>query len=425
MNHYPPTNCRRVALLTPRYAPAIGGLEKHVQYLAQGIEDLYLNSETQTELEVFTLDPSVKSPTFEICNKVVVRRFPVRKAGNVDLFAPELIKWVAKHAHKYDLIHVQSYHTPLALQAAWLSLKTGLPLVITPHYHGTGHSPLRAALHIPYRLAGHFIMRQARQVIAVSQVEKDLLKQHFGAGLSVQVVPNGVVLPTSAPHTHTADLGLISIDADTDADNEKAKKTHLLSVGRLEKYKQVDKLILAMRHLPQNYELTIVGEGEDRARLEKLIESCGLQSKINLIGRVQDARLEALYRRSDLFITLSRHEAFGLTLLEAAISGTAVLASNIAAHAEVMCYLPDGYCRLVEKEISPSHLARGIQAYPYQAKSGLSRENNLVANSKWNLPTWLQMAERTVRLYEDVLTPPNKVHDLSNSGSQTQEVGIL
>jgi phosphatidylinositol alpha-1,6-mannosyltransferase len=96
-----------------------------------------------------------------------------------------------------------------------------------------------------------------------------------------------------------------------------------LIVGRLssdERYKGHDALIdvwPAVRAAVPAAQLVVVGDGDDRGRLEALVASRGLSDAISFTGRVDDRALTALYARSAFFVMPSAREGFGLVYLEA------------------------------------------------------------------------------------------------------------
>lgn len=108
----------------------------------------------------------------------------------------------------------------------------------------------------------------------------------------------------------------------------------VLSVGRLsaaERYKGTDALLecwpQVVAHAP-SARLVIVGEGDDRARLEEKARAGPCAARIRFMGRLEAAALERLYRDCALFALPSTGEGFGLVFLEAMRAGRAVLAAH-------------------------------------------------------------------------------------------------
>lgn len=82
--------------------------------------------------------------------------------------------------------------------------------------------------------------------------------------------------------------------------------------------------------------LTIVGEGDDRPRLEALAHSTGAAGSIDFTGFVSAAELDALYERAALFALPSRGEGFGIVYLEAMAHALPCLASRHDAAGDVV-----------------------------------------------------------------------------------------
>ncbi len=122
--------------------------------------------------------------------------------------------------------------------------------------------------------------------------------------------------------------------------------------GRVREQKGHDRLVDALLPLLQRYpDYTLVFSGQlqdaDRAfyqrQVEKL-ESHGLGERMVYLGEVPFSELPGLFRAMHLVVALSRNEGFGLTVLEAMSSGTAVLASVAGAWPEIIRNGSDGYC---------------------------------------------------------------------------------
>ena len=107
-------------------------------------------------------------------------------------------------------------------------------------------------------------------------------------------------------------------------------EARLLAVGRLSYYKGHETLIEAVARVP-GARLVIVGEGELRARFQRLIRSYGVEARVHLGGALPDEQRDALLATCDVFClpSIERTEAFGLSQLEAMRYAIPVLASRI------------------------------------------------------------------------------------------------
>lgn len=104
----------------------------------------------------------------------------------------------------------------------------------------------------------------------------------------------------------------------------------VLSVGRLTYYKGHEFLAKAIKSL-DNIKVLIVGDGEQRDKLEKLVSSLGIENKVSVLGGQSEQELNALMESCDCLClpSIERTEAFGLVLLEAMRYGKSVIASDI------------------------------------------------------------------------------------------------
>ncbi len=206
------------------------------------------------------------------------------------------------------------FMTPLAALIAWLK---GAKLIVQTHGIEAWRSPLR-----PQRIA----LERADLVLCVSRhTRRVVLSWAVIAPERVLVVPNTVrdVFTPGDDSKQRAALGL------------KGKRV-LLTVGRMdshERYKGHDRVIAAIPDLvARGHDICylIVGEGDDRVRLEALALSHGVTDRVRFLGAVGLGDLAEMYRSADLFVMPSTGEGFGVSFLEAMASGTPALGLDVA-----------------------------------------------------------------------------------------------
>jgi len=103
---------------------------------------------------------------------------------------------------------------------------------------------------------------------------------------------------------------------------------YILAIGRLNRQKGFDILIksFAKTNLRKRVKLVILGEGEERKYLEKLIVKYDLKSQVLLFGKVDNPFIYMKYAK--FFISSSRHEGFGNVLLEALACRAPIISTN-------------------------------------------------------------------------------------------------
>jgi glycosyltransferase involved in cell wall biosynthesis len=228
-------------------------------------------------------------------------------------------------------------------------------------------------------------MHQAHRIICVSAAERSLIVRHFGKEAKCVVIPNGVNLQRIIAFPfQQANPGEIVV----------------LTVGRMQTYKQFDKVIRAAAHLPDTYKIVMVGDGFALESLKQLVHSLNLQSRVCILGKLGDEELVRWLRTAHVLVTMSRHESFGITLLEGCAGGAVVVASDIPSHREVAQYVPENRVIFTEVDEHEVHLARYIQkAYT---------SGRVEQTSNWCFPTWQHMAELIEEQYTTLLSSASR-----------------
>lgn len=92
----------------------------------------------------------------------------------------------------------------------------------------------------------------------------------------------------------------------------------LLNVARFDEQKDQATLLQAFALLAdkhKDWDLKLIGDGQLRPSLEKLVDDLGLEGRVSMPGTTSDIATE--YRAADIFVISSRYEAFGLVTAEA------------------------------------------------------------------------------------------------------------
>jgi glycosyltransferase involved in cell wall biosynthesis len=357
----------RIAQVAPSFYPQIGGVETHVRRLAQGC------AEAGEQLTVIThqIGPA---PAEEWIGKIRVLRFPLAVSSRNYPVSPAMFRYLKSHTADFDVVHGHNYHSIVGHAA----LNSRLPFVFTPHYNATGHTWFRTRLHRVYRRFGTRQFAAAAVVICVSDAEREQLIRDFpDAAAKMVTIPNGTEPRLSAS-------GQKAIQTNTPV---------LLTVGRLERYKNVDLVINAFRALPCEATLVVVGDGPDRARLERHVRAIGPGWPIHFTGRVPAPMLDDLFAQASVVTSASDHEAFGLTLAEGLASGARVVASAIPAHADLARRAGAGpLVALVD--------SRNTRQFSDQLEASLLADRIHAGEVK--LPSWMDVVEETLELYSRV-----------------------
>ncbi len=102
--------------------------------------------------------------------------------------------------------------------------------------------------------------------------------------------------------------------------------------GRLKKYKCVDHLIHAFMRLKNKFpdlRLQIIGDGDDRLRLETIVKELNLTDRVQFLGFVDEELKAPLLQKMNFIVNTSSKEGWGLTVVEANACGVPVIAANV------------------------------------------------------------------------------------------------
>ncbi len=292
----------RIVLVCQRYYPEIGGIETHAKEISERLV------KKGHDVEVVCTDPTGKLKKNEVINGVRVTRFRSLAYKDAFFFAPQIYFYL--RSRSYDCVHIHNYHAFPALFA----ILACRDFVFTPHYHGGSSSKVKSLLHKPYRLLGGFIFRKARKIICVSKFEMTLLKKHFNIGDEKLVhIPNG-----------------LNREEFRDIKPMKKDQKTILYVGRLEKYKGVQYIISALTVL-SGYRFEIIGRGPYEKELQMLAEKLAVNDRIDWLCGLNRKELLSYYKSADVFVHLSRFEAYGITVAEALACGTSCIVAEGSA----------------------------------------------------------------------------------------------
>ena len=120
-------------------------------------------------------------------------------------------------------------------------------------------------------------------------------------------------------------------------------KKLVIAVGRFIPLKQYDVLLKACENMPGDYELLLIGEGEERACYESIIERLSIKN-VRILDFMLPDELKKYYYAADLFVHTSSTETWGLVINEAMAKGVPVIATNhCVAGVELIREGIDGY----------------------------------------------------------------------------------
>lgn len=310
-------NWLKILITTDAYLPMVNGVVTSIRHLTK-----YL---TKMGHEVKILALSQKMHSYVDGNVTYIASM------NADLVYPDgrfalpicnelverLIDW-----HP-DIIHSQSEFSSYML-ARKIVNKLNIPIIHTYHtaYEDYTHyfSPSEKIGKAIVAKVSRWLCKNLQAVIAPTEKVRKML-ENYGIGpdgRKVLIVPTGIESEPFEDHSARTEIrAAYGISDDT---------CLLFSIGRLGKEKNFEELLQYMNLLGEkNLRLMIVGDGPDRAELEKTVERLGLGDRVIFTGMVPHEKVSAYYSSADVFVCASSSETQGLTYLEAQAAGLPIV----------------------------------------------------------------------------------------------------
>jgi glycosyltransferase involved in cell wall biosynthesis len=263
-----------------------------------------------------------------------------RKPG----FHPSLARGilVAAQQSRAAILHCHQY-TPFVYGALARIARPGLRLVFTEHGRLSDAPPSSKR-----RLVNPLLSRVATRIASVSH---DLKRHMVAEGLPdarIEVIHNGIEVGPLERTSREAIRRELGVPDD---------RIVIGSIARLDPVKHLQALVEAVGLLKgrgRQVSAVIVGDGPERAALERQTREQGLEAGVHFVGHRDDARryLQAM----DIYVNSSISEGISLTILEAMAAGLPVVATAVGGTPEIV---DDAVGRLVPSRDS-STLADAI-----------------------------------------------------------------
>jgi glycosyltransferase involved in cell wall biosynthesis len=239
----------------------------------------------------------------------------IHSLGIGSIYNPLLIFRIIPFLKEYDIAHVHLFPAQywVVFAKAFSFCKTKLVL--------TEHSSTNDRLEVPFfNIFDKLIYRMYSKTICISENILEIMLNYTKLSRNKLVlIHNGINLEkiyNANPYKKKEISPLFS-------DDDKI----LIQIARFNKYKDHRTLIKSLIFLPKNIKLILVGEGELKSEIEKLIYELDLNKRVTLLGVRMD--VPNLIKSSDISILSSHSEGFGLVAIEGMASGKPFVGSNV------------------------------------------------------------------------------------------------
>ena len=251
----------------------------------------------------------------------------LRKAGvqvilggkNQSVYSPRHIMVLRRLMKNYDIVH--THNTSPQLFTALADIGRSIPIVTTEHSTSN-----RRRRHVVFRLLDRWMYRQYQRIICISEPCQKSLMAYLGRGntSSLCVVNNGIDTQYFANAQPSAEYNHQTLHA-----------SHILiNVAGFRWEKDQPTIIRAMRLLPEDYHLLLVGDGERIIACKQLARTLGVGQQVHFLGIRTD--VASLLKSADVVVMSSHHEGLSLSNLEGMTAGKPVVASDVDGLREIV-----------------------------------------------------------------------------------------
>ena len=300
---------KKVLQVNKCYYPTIGGIERVVQQIAEGLSE-------QNEMSVLVCSNDIHYKQEEISGVQVIRMPKLFQLGSLPV--PFGMIWkIRKMKKNLDVIHL---HMPFPI-GDLVCLLSGFKGKIIVSWHSDVVRQ-KKMMHL-YKPLMFQMLKRADTIVVATEGNINGSKYLGRFREKCIVIPYG----TERKVEEAADLYYRKKHGTT---KEKRSPVRFLFVGRLVYYKGCEVLLHAFSNV-QGAELVMVGSGVLEAQCQKLIKGYHMEDRVTLCGAVTEEKLYEQFEQCDVFVlpSIARSEAFGLVQIEAMSFGKPVFNTNL------------------------------------------------------------------------------------------------
>ena len=331
----------RIGIFSEAYTPYISGLVTSEVMLKKALE--------AQGHEVYVVTANLESFKYEYDEKERVLRIPGIPTGIYDSRFTSIypVRAVNKiKSWKLDVIHSQTEFA-IGTFARILSKQYNIPLVHTYHtmyedyiyYITKGYFDKSSKKLVEY-LTKFYCDTTATELIVHTNKTYKLFKEKYKFEKNINIIPTGIEVDRFYKEKQNQK------DINTLRKSLKLGKSDfvLLFVGRLAEEKNIEFLLECQKELVSKYKnmkLIIVGDGPDKEKYEEYSNELGISKNVIFTGKAKWSDIPYYYHVSNLFVTASKTETQGLTVIEA-------MASNVTP----VCMRDEAFQSMVTEDLN-------------------------------------------------------------------------
>ncbi len=292
----------------------------------------------------------------------------------------------------FDIINTH-FVVPTGPLGHFLGRRLGIPNVLCVH-GGDLYDPSKASSphrHAPLRRAVAYMLRRADAVVAQSRDTAANVERIYGVRRAIERIPLGIERPPPADPVMRAEARAVF--------GLPENAVVLVTIGRVVARKASEQLLrmVAAARDPRLC-LLIVGDGPRLPALLTIAGELGVGAQIRFLGQLSAAEKHRALAASDLFVSTSQHEGFGLVFLEAMAYGLPIVCYDRGGQTDFLSTPETGHVVRLNDLVAFTEAVRALAASP-ERRAAIGR-HNVAAVEQFFVE---RCAERYEALFETVL----------------------
>ena len=239
--------------------------------------------------------------------------------SETNIYNPFLLFFLIKKIKSYDIIHVHLFPSFYWVGLAKLFMFKAPELIYTEH-----NTTNRRRNNFLLKIADKFIYSLYDRLICISP-QVNLSLSDYLSRKDIITIENGIDLKKFE------DVKDYPLKEELNIKND---DIIIIQVANFRKSKDQQAVIRAMSLLPVNFNLVLVGEGENYSDCVRLSMESGVSDRVHFLGR--RTNVSQLIKASDIVVLSSKWEGFGLSAVEGMVMSKPVIASDVAGLNDVV-----------------------------------------------------------------------------------------
>lgn len=319
----------RVGIFTESYPPLVNGVSTSILMLQKALEKL------GHEVFIVTVSDDKKNYTLEDDGHIL--RLPSMNLANcydykfTSVYPIKAVNIIKKM--NLDVIHSNVEFT-IGIFARVVSEQLGIPLVHTYHTNWEDYTHYitknkKILDDICKKLLKYLVVffedKTVTELIVPSNKIYNIFKDKYKFTKNIHIIQTGI----ETSKFYKENFSSKDINNLKKKYGIKKKDFVIMTVSRLAKEKSVDRLINNQKELLKRYpnmKLLIVGDGPDIDKLKMQVCSLNISKNVIFTGKVPLEEIPIYYQLGDVFVTASKSETQGLTVVEAISSSLPIIA---------------------------------------------------------------------------------------------------